>query len=200
MLLRRTFLFAAVALATALPAAAAAQSTEEAIAADIDGYWAGQFAAQGLSYSSPGFTAIYGEASTGCGPITPEILGPAAYCPPDNVIYVAPAWESVYQGAEWITILAHEWGHHVQVLMGSGGYPTDESELQADCLAGAYVADAEARGAIPGGTFTRGMGTSIRSGQPPWLPDEADVHGTGSERGGSYMDGYMSGPSACGLW
>jgi len=200
MFLRRTLLFAALALAVALPSAAAAQSTEAAIAADIDAYWSGQFAAQGLSYSSPGFSAIYGEASTGCGPITPEILGPAAYCPLDNVIYVAPAWESVYQGAEWITILAHEWGHHVQVLLGKGGYPTDEGELQADCLAGAYVKDAEDRGAIAPGTFTRGMGTSIRSGQPPWMPDEAGVHGTGSERGGSYMSGYMSGPGACGIW
>ncbi|MFM9106926.1 MAG: neutral zinc metallopeptidase [Chloroflexota bacterium] len=202
MMFRRLLTMVALTLALSAGAAAqaGAQSVEAATAADIDAYWAGQFAGRGLSYSSPGFMAIYGETSTSCGPITPEILGPAAYCPMDNVIYVAPAWEEVYQGAEWITILAHEWGHHVQVLMGLGGFPTDEGELQADCLAGAYVADAEARGAIAPGTFTRGMGTSIRSGQPPWVPDEAGVHGTGSERGGSYMSGYMSGADACGIW
>ncbi|MGI9254496.1 MAG: neutral zinc metallopeptidase [Thermomicrobiales bacterium] len=198
--LRRMFALFALALTMLAPVSAAAQSTEAAYAADLDVYWAGQFANQGLSYSSPGFMAIYGETSTGCGPVSPEMLGPAAYCPIDNVIYVAPIWEQVYGGDEWITILAHEWGHHVQVLVGLGGYPTDESELQADCLAGAYVADAEARGAIPQGTFNRGMGTSIRSGQPPFLPDEADVHGTGAERGGSYIGGYMSGTSACGIW
>lgn len=200
MLTRRVFAMISLMLVLLGPMSASAQSVEAAWAADIDAYWANQFATAGLSYSSPGFSAIYGETSTGCGPVSPEMLGPAAYCPLDNVIYVAPVWEQVYGAQEWITILAHEWGHHVQVLLGMGGYPTDESELQADCLAGAYVASAEARGAIPEGTFNRGMGTSIRSGQPPFLPDESDVHGTGAERGGSYIGGYMNGPAACGIW
>jgi predicted metalloprotease len=200
MSLRRILAIVALLFVSLGPVSASSQSMEGGWGADIDAYWANQFANAGLSYSSPGFVAIYGETSTGCGPISPEMLGPAAYCPLDNVIYVAPIWEQVYSGSEWITILAHEWGHHIQVLLGGAGYPTDESELQADCLAGAYVADAEARGAIPSGTFNRGMGTSIRAGQPPFVPDESGVHGTGAERGGSYIGGYMSGPSACGLW
>jgi predicted metalloprotease len=190
---------AAFAAPAALPAATAAQSMEAAVAADIDAWYAGQFANAGLGYSSPNLAAVNGETGTACGPVDPTILGPAAYCPLDATVYVAPVWEQVYSQEEWITILAHEWGHHAQMLVGFSGYPTDESELQADCLAGAYVADAEARGAVPAGTFTRGMGASIRAGAPPFLPDEADVHGTGAERGGSYMDGYMRGIGACGL-
>jgi hypothetical protein len=202
-MLRRTFValaaFAAVIAPAALPAATSAQSMEAAIAADIDAWYAGQFANAGAGYSSPNLAAVEGEITTACGPVDPYILGPAAYCPLDGTVYVTPVWEQVYGQEEWITILAHEWGHHAQMLLGFSGYPTDESELQADCLAGAYVADAEARGAVPNGTYTRGMGASIRAGAPPFLPDEADVHGTGSERAGSYADGYFNSIGACGL-
>jgi predicted metalloprotease len=198
-MLRRTFLALAACAAAlapvALPNPAAAQSMEAAIAADIDAWYAGQVP----GYTSPSFVAVTGEANTACGPVDPSILGPAAYCPLDATVYVAPAWEEVYGAEQWITILAHEWGHHAQVLLGYTGYPTDESELQADCLAGAYVADAEARGAVPSNTFNQGMGASIRAGAPPFLPDEADAHGTGAERGTTYMDGYMRGIGACGL-
>jgi uncharacterized protein len=197
--LRRLLAILAIVATFAFPGPTAAQSTEAAIASDINAFWAGQFAAAGLGYSSPGFVAIYSEVSTGCGPIDPYMLGPAAYCPIDETIYVAPVWEQVYGAQEWITILSHEWGHHVQRLTGRAGYPTEESELQADCMAGAYVADAEARGAIPVGTFNRGMGTSIRAGEPPFMPDDAGVHGTGAQRGGSYMSGYMRGVAACGI-
>lgn len=202
-MLRRTFVAlaacAAVLAPAALPAPAAAQALEAAYAADIDAWYAGQFGAAGLGYSSPNLSSVTGETGTGCGPVDPYILGPAAYCPIDGTVYVAPVWEEVYGPEEWITIMAHEWGHHAQMLTGFSGYPTDESELQADCLAGAYVADGEARGAIPSGTFNRGMGASIRAGAPPFLPDDADTHGTGAERGGSYIDGYMNGIGACGL-
>ncbi len=198
-MLRRTFIalaaFAAALVPVALPAPVAAQSMEAAIAADIDAWYAAQIP----GYTSPNFVAVTGETTTSCGPVDPYILGPAAYCPLDSTVYVAPVWEQVYAAEEWITILAHEWGHHAQHVMGFAGYATDESELQADCLAGAYVADAEARGAVPSGTFNRGMGASIRAGAPPFLPDDADVHGTGAERGTTYMDGYMRGIGACGL-
>ena len=198
--LRRLFATLAVALWMLLPLQASAQSTETAVASDISSFWAGQFANNGYSYSAPGFVAIYAEVSTGCGPVDPYMLGPAAYCPVDSTIYVAPAWEAVYGPEEWVTIISHEWGHHVQHLLGQNGYPSDESELQADCLAGAYVADAQARGTISPGVFNHGMGTSIRSGEPPFLPDDAGVHGTGAERGGSYMGGYMTGIGACGIF
>lgn len=190
---------AAVAAPAALPAVTAAQSQEAAIAADIDAWYAGQLGAAGVGYSSPNLSAVTAETNTSCGPVDPSILGPAAYCPLDNTVYVAPVWEQVYGSEEWVTILSHEWGHHAQQLLGASGYPTEASELQADCLAGAYVADAEARGVAPNGTFTRGMGASIRAGALPFLPDGADVHGTGAERAGSYSDGYFNGIGACGL-
>jgi len=199
MRLRRLFIALAALVAVSLPASVAAQSMESAILADLDAYWAGQAAALGIEYSPPAMALVEGEVSTSCGPVDPYILGPAAYCPLDSTIYVAPLWEQMYGPAEWITILAHEWAHHMQNLNGRTGYPTEESELQADCLAGAYVADAEARGAAPAGTFQRGMGASIRAGAPPFLPDGVDVHGTGAERGTSYMDGYARGAAVCGL-
>lgn len=171
-----------------------AQESAEGVESDLNSWWASQFAASGMGYSSPGIVPVYGYVETACGPIDPSI-GPAAYCPLNATIYLVPGYG--YSFGEWVTILAHEWGHHIQNILGMGGYPTEAGELQADCFSGAYVRSAETRGIIAPGTGTRGMGLSIRAGELPFLPDDLDIHGSGSERGGSFMSGYMNGFGAC---
>ena len=67
-MLRRLLLpfLVAVALVApiAAPAPAAAQSAPEAVASDVNAFWAGEFAAAGLAYSPPGFVSVTGESST----------------------------------------------------------------------------------------------------------------------------------------
>ena len=206
-MLRRLLLpfLVAVALVApiAAPAPAAAQSAPEAVASDVNAFWAGEFAAAGLAYSPPGFVSVTGESSTACGLISPDIIGPAAYCLLNSTIYYSPAYLNLYASeadpTAYFVIIAHEWGHHVQLLLGSDATISPETEQQADCASGAYLADAVARGFAPAGSINRGTFLSITAGDPTFLPDGFQSHGNGAYRGISFMQGYMNGLDACGL-
>ena len=95
---------------------------------------------------------------TGCGQATSEV-GPF-YCPPDEGIYLDTTFfEEVLQqqlngpAGDFVEpyVLAHEYGHHIQNLMGTMGRvrtqqgPESDAvrlELQADCYAGMWTANA----------------------------------------------------------
>jgi uncharacterized protein len=88
---------------------------------------------------------------TPCGPTVPEN---ALYCPTDNSIYYdLRFFRTMYDDIGRYAlryVLAHEWGHHVQALVGvratgTGGW-TIHKELQADCLAGMFAEWADTRG------------------------------------------------------
>src|SRR5699024_7538828 len=129
----------------------------------MDMYWAQVFANAGLNYHPPtDMVGIRVDAQqTGCG-LEDEIeLMGVYYCTRDQTIYYDPGFRDdiVDQFGEyaWNHIMAHEWGHHIQSLLGlyttrdpelHGGMYTIESELQADCLAGIFSQDARARGII----------------------------------------------------
>jgi predicted metalloprotease len=99
-----------------------------------------------------------GSTSTGCGPATSDV-GPF-YCPVDHTIYLDTSFfKDVLQrrlggpngGFVEPYVLAHEYGHHIQNLLGTMGKvktqqgPTSGSvrlELQADCYAGMWARSA----------------------------------------------------------
>jgi hypothetical protein len=125
----------------------------------IQSYWAGA-----LRGYEPADTRFFdGEVSTGCG-VASSAVGPF-YCPNDDFVYIDLGFFDQLQsdfGAQGgplaeAYVLAHEYGHHVQDLLGDldrAGQGTGPQggavrvELQADCYAGVWIANALRTGFI----------------------------------------------------
>ena len=126
----------------------------------VQNYWS--TALQGYQ---PAQTVFFsGEVNTACGTAT-SASGPF-YCPGDQLVYIDLGFYADLQerfGAQGgpfaeAYVIAHEYGHHVQNLTGvlnqiGSDREGPESlavrtELQADCYAGVWAANAEAGGVI----------------------------------------------------
>ncbi len=120
----------------------------------IQAYWGGVIEGYRLAPT----TFFEGGVSTGCGQAS-SAVGPF-YCPPDEGVYIDLGFFDELQsrlGADGpfaeAYVLAHEYGHHVQNLLGlnlQGGAGAEgnsvRSELQADCYAGVWADHAVATG------------------------------------------------------
>ncbi|WP_432494511.1 KPN_02809 family neutral zinc metallopeptidase [Kineococcus gypseus] len=130
-------------------------SAECAVVADVESiqdYWGGLL---GERYVPAETVFFAGSTPTACGTGTSG-TGPF-YCPGDQLVYIDLSFFDELRsrfGAEGGTfvdayVLAHEYGHHVQNLLGtSDAVPAGASgpesasvrlELQADCFAGAWA-------------------------------------------------------------
>jgi predicted metalloprotease len=126
----------------------------------------------------------------------------AFYCPPEEVIYYAPAGLATHRRRIGdfapIVVMAHEWGHHLQTLLGTAPSPGNTFELQADCRAGAYASDAGQRGLLDPGDITEAVAMSATAGDPLGLPqDTPGAHGINDDRITAFMRGYLGGVEAC---
>lgn len=137
-------------------AAATPNSDCEAIAFidSIENYWTGQLARSSTPYKHAETQFFNRPVPTGCGQATSD-MGPF-YCPGDGFVYIDLTFyqelEQKFgtQGGPFARayVLAHEYGHHVQDLLGierkvrtRSGATSDsvKLELQADCYAGAWA-------------------------------------------------------------
>ncbi len=119
-------------------------------------YWSDDLPRQADTQFQPaGMITFSGGVDTGCGAATSQV-GPF-YCPADSRIYLDTTFfDSVLEqqlggpdgGFVEPYVLAHEYGHHLQNLMGTMGQvrtqqgPTSDAvrlELQADCYAGMWA-------------------------------------------------------------
>ncbi len=122
----------------------------------IQSYWAGT-----MSGYQPTKTHIFtGQVSTGCGTAT-SAVGPF-YCPVDRVVYLDTGFFDQLTrqlgakggDAAEAYVIAHEYGHHISNLTGvldrvqqagnqtGPNSPQVKLELQADCYAGVWLANA----------------------------------------------------------
>ncbi len=122
----------------------------------LDVYWGETFEASGEQLQQPGVEIFSGQVNTQCGAAS-SAVGPF-YCPLDQTIYLDLDFfgdlESRF-GAEGgpfaeMYVVAHEYGHHIQNLLGFLDQGRDAGaeggavrvELQADCFAGVWGANA----------------------------------------------------------
>jgi hypothetical protein len=145
-------------LASACKTGADANTNEDcaavAIINSVQGYWADALAGSGTTYREADTIFFSGSTNTGCGRGSAG-MGPF-YCPPDQLVYIDLSfWDELRTtfGANDAPftrayVLAHEYGHHVQNLLGTSdrvGTATGATsgsvrlELQADCYAGVWA-------------------------------------------------------------
>ncbi|WP_127794371.1 neutral zinc metallopeptidase [Agromyces sp. LHK192] len=199
--------------------------------ASLEDYWSGGGAAEiGVTYRSPQDLILFtDQVSTGCGQAT-SATGPF-YCPPDETIYLDVTFfdelESRYGASggslSQMYVVAHEWGHHVQQVAGileaaQDGQtgPTSNAvrvELQADCFAGAWVANAaqtrddqgvpllleptrqEIADAL---SAAAAVGDDrIQQAAQGQVNPHTFTHGTSEQRQRWFTVGYEQGPAAC---
>ena len=97
-------------------------------------------------------------------------------------------------------ILAHEFGHGAQARLGlSDQFPlTIESELQADCFAGAWAAWADEQGLLGQDAADQAADAVVSVADPEGVPwNDPQAHGTADERLTAFADGVDGGAANC---
>lgn len=187
---------------------------DEGRSGDIDAFWRQSFPELNadVEYVSPRGFAPYDPTQgtiprSACipqGADPSSLAGNAFYCPADQII----AWDEGFLQGQYrrygdmapVTILAHEWGHHIQRLAGSPPFSV-QAELQADCYAGAYTKYADQQGKLDEGDVDEAMYALYDAGNPSY--DDAlwfapNEHGAPTERAHAFNNGYISGsPAEC---
>jgi predicted metalloprotease len=144
-----------------------------------------------------------GEVACGGQPLT---RNNAAYCSAGDFIAYDVNWAvgafRQIGDAFIFYLLGHEYAHAVQVRLGIQYRFTIEQELQADCMAGAYIGDSVKAGTL---TLERGDIDELRQGllavgddpgQPWFAPD---AHGTAEQRTNAFFEGYERSLEPCDL-
>ncbi|MEV0821183.1 neutral zinc metallopeptidase [Nonomuraea rubra] len=185
---------------------ASLRSFHEAMAECADTFWAGRFAAAGLPYSSPEVTITTGGDSV-CGAITSS---GAQYCPDQRTIVIRITKQDLRDPFRMNVAhsVAHEWGHHVQQLIGvlaaqAALYePASEGarkllshrlEMQAECFAGVFYS-ATLKSIRPGISWKDWL-SAVRNA------DESDIHGKPRNLALWQDRGYRGGAAGfCNTW
>jgi predicted metalloprotease len=187
-------------------------------------FWDGVFTRSGRQYQYSDTVFFTGQVETGCGFASSDV-GPF-YCPADQQVYVDLGFFDELQsrfgagGAPFAQayVIAHEYGHHVQnqlgvleSIRGDRQGPQSRavrSELQADCYAGVWAANAVETGLIEELTqadINDGLDAAsaigddrIQEQTQGQVSPETWTHGSSEQRRRWFSRGYEEGrPAAC---
>jgi uncharacterized protein len=190
----------------------------------VQAFWDDVFTRSGEQYPYQDTVFFTGQVQTGCGVATSQV-GPF-YCPRDQLVYIDLDFFDELQsrfgagGAPFAQayVIAHEYGHHVQNQLGvldrigndrqGPESAAVRSELQADCYAGVWAANAVEQGLLEELTqqdINAGLDAASAIGDdriqeqtqgqvtPEWW-----THGSSEQRRRWFSRGYEEGrPAVC---
>jgi uncharacterized protein len=195
-----------------------------AVVNSVQKFWDGVFQRSGEQYPYVDTVFFTDQVQTACGFASSQV-GPF-YCPRDQLVYIDLEFfdelQSRFGAGEapfaQAYVIAHEYGHHVQNLTGvldQIGSDTQgpesravRTELQADCYAGVWAANAVETGLIAeltqedinaGLDAARAIGDDrIQEKTQGQVNPESWTHGSSEQRRRWFSRGYEEGrPAAC---
>jgi predicted metalloprotease len=192
---------------------------------DVQNYWAAQFPTSfKQEYDDTETVFFSGATGTNCGQASAAV-GPF-YCPADRFVYFDLDFLTQLQSQFGATgdlaaqyIVAHEYGHHVQNLLGisdevsqaQAAQPGQANaisvalELQADCFAGAWARSADERRLLEQGEINEALNAAAAVGDDRIqqqttgrIDRESWTHGSSEQRVSWFRRGYDTGdPLQC---
>jgi len=191
---------------------------------DVQKSWEEQFKTAGKDYTTTQLVIFEDGTNTGCGSAS-SATGPF-YCPADNMVYLDLGFFRDLQtrfGAPGdfaqAYVIAHEFGHHVQNLLGVNEQVRRQQskspdkanalsvrlELQADCFAGVWAHSAYQDELLESGDLEEGLGAAAAVGDDRIqkqsggrVDPHSFTHGTSAQRMEWFQKGYENGdPSGC---
>ena len=186
------------------------------IVGSAEDVWSPILQARGVEFTPATFTVYDSATSTGCGE-GESSMGPF-YCSADSHIYLdlsffnelADRFGAPGQFAQ-AYVIAHEYGHHIQNLLGTSAAHSDHAtgaagdsvrtELQADCYAGVWGNHAQrARNILEPGDVDEALNAAsaigddkIQKATRGYVVPESFTHGSSAQRQQWFRRGFESG-------
>jgi predicted metalloprotease len=186
---------------------------------DVQKTWEQKLAERGRRYARAKLVLFEDRTSSGCG-YGSATVGPF-YCPADQRVYIDLSFYRELErrfGAPGdfaqAYVIAHEVGHHVQGLLGSGARNVEGArtkrdsrsaesvkfELQADCLAGVWANSTQSRELLERGDIDEALGAATAIGDDRLqrqstgtVNPETFTHGSSEQRVHWFRRGLTSG-------